>query len=137
MRGKLSTTRVEEAHDEDDGDDGQPRRTLRNAAEAGIEKPAGAMNSAFDTGALKKRQQRPAAALFDATAVPIQQGVPLPPVRPGTRSAYAELWQRMQPGDMVRLPDRQAIGLHAYARSLKQQSAVRRLADGIKRVWKL
>jgi len=69
--------------------------------------------------------------------VQIEAGVPLPPVRSRANGPYAVLWDRMKAGDMVRLPDRQAHGLHAHAKKLKQASAMRRLGAGIKGVWKL
>lgn len=76
-------------------------------------------------------------AMIDIDTVVIHAGVPIPPAKTGAQPAYATLWNRMLPGSMVELPDRQANGLMAHAKKVGAKAAARRLRDGVKGVWRL
>lgn len=78
-----------------------------------------------------------AASTLDPSKLVIKSGVPVPSKRaPGVKSAYAVLWQRMQTGDSVELPDRQAHGLASYVKGIKGIAVVRRVSEGVKGVWR-
>lgn len=88
------------------------------------------------------RQAKPAAAArgprIDPTAVAIKRGVPIPPAEVGTgaESPYAVLLQRMQDGDMVELPYRQAYGLISMAKKLKVGITRRKLGADTFGIWR-
>lgn len=52
-------------------------------------------------------------------------------------SPYAVLWAQLEEGDCVELPDRNAHGLHSWAKNNKLQAATRRMSPTTKGVWKL
>lgn len=76
-------------------------------------------------------------AVIDPDRVVIRTGVPLPEVRPGAAAMYSRLWDRMPPGAMVELPERQAHGLMAHVKKVGGKAAVRKLGEGVKGVWRL
>ncbi len=90
------------------------------------------------------RQQRkraplvPPASMVDLLAMPIRKNVPIPePVRGGRHSSrYHALWLRLEPGDCVELPARQAAGFSAYTKKNKLSAVVRATGPGLKTVWR-
>lgn len=85
----------------------------------------------------RKTRAAPSAAL-DLDSLTIRKGVPMPEMARGVRgSKYKELLDKMQPGDSVVLPTKQAHCLMAASKKLKVKAALRALGDGTAGVWKL
>ena len=97
-----------------------------------IQKPAGAMNSAFDT------KPKRTYVLIDASKIEIRKNVPIPEVASRSPNGGARaLLDRMGSGDMVELPTRQARGVVSLAKKLGVKVALRRLSDETSGVWRL
>lgn len=111
--------------------------TQRRAPAGEIKKPAGAVNSVFDTGASPAKPKRTYTPL-DATNVEIRKNVPLPPVATRAPGGGAKaLLDRMGAGDMVELPTRQARGVMSTAKKLGVKCAIRKLSDDTSGIWRL
>lgn len=92
---------------------------------------------AFGQAAKPARTRRPP---IDVSAAVIRRGVPLPLARPVNGSRYAELWARMQVGDMVELPAQSAKALVSFAKKQPgAKAALRRTGEGadVYGVWRL
>jgi hypothetical protein len=83
------------------------------------------------TTPLKRKNAPP-----DPAAIQVRTGVPIPEARTGTNGAYNSILERMTPGSMVELPDRQAHGLAACFKKRGVPYTVRRLGPGIKGIWR-
>ena len=71
-------------------------------------------------------------------AIEIISGVPLPPnLRGAQDNAYGALLAKMQPGDHVALPERNAKSMASHARGLGIKVATRKLVDGRFGVWRV
>lgn len=96
---------------------------------APFKKPAGVMNSAFDT-----KQPRD---VLDLSKVTIRSGVPVPPPgNPGVKSLYKQLFAMLKKGDMVELPKRNATGAMSYAKKNGIAAERRPLPNGMYGVWR-
>jgi hypothetical protein len=100
--------------------------------------PPPATSGASSVFALGRQAKPPAAARFAVDEVQIRSGVPVPPpqVGKGARSPYAQLLERMKPGDMVELPYRQGYGLLSMAKKLKIAVTRRTLSVGMLSIWR-
>jgi hypothetical protein len=78
----------------------------------------------FDAGRKAKDAARPPA--FDVSTVVIKKNVAKPAPRSERGSAYQALVERMEPGDMVELPVRQAKSLYARCKELAKADATGR-----------
>ena len=120
-----------------DEDSGQPQRSRLPAGSQPPPATSGA-SSVFALG----RQAKPAAAprgpRIDPAAVAIKRGVPIPPAEfgVGVESPYVVLLKRMQAGDMVELPYRQAYGLISMAKKLKIGITRRKLGADTFGIWR-
>ena len=77
-------------------------------------------------------------ARLDPEAVPLRDGVPIPPIEWGPKrvSPYEALFNRMKPGQMAELEKSQASNFVTWARK-KGKSVTRRwLGDGKCGVWR-
>jgi hypothetical protein len=92
--------------------------------------------SAFEAVTPTRVKRRSPPTYLDPAAITIKKGVPVPPVRTGSQSGYVDVWAAMSEGDMVELTDRQASGLASYVKTIKGQCLVRRIAPGMKGVWR-
>ncbi len=121
---------------EDDHDPGTPR-VVRTPAGAGpIAKPAGAVNSVFDTVA--RPQPKPRVSAFNPATLRVHKKLPVPASRSGpVNSIYAEVWAGLEVDDCAELPDRAAHSLVTYCKKNKHPHAIRRLSPTTKGVWKL
>lgn len=117
---------------EDDDDPITQRRISAGSTAA----PATTGHASVFALAKSNKPARAPRQVLDPLAVQIKSGVPLPERRQAN-STYAELWQRMKPGDMVELPIRNANGLIAHAKKLGAKAAIRRLGGGVSGVWRL
>ena len=117
-----------------DDDSGLP---LRSRMTAGSQPPpaTSAASSVFDLGRKAKPALVPRSKL-DVDAVTIKRGVPVPPPQVGAASPYAQLLDRMKPGDMVELPYRQGYGLLSMAKKLKITVTRRTLKVGMLSIWR-
>lgn len=96
-----------------------------------------APSSIFEAGQRAKPQRVDHVANIDPDAVTIRRGVPVPEVNHHPRSKWKQLLDRMQPGDMVELPEKVAASLVATGRKAGIKTSWRRLGDGKTGVWKL
>lgn len=103
-----------------------------SAADAGVQKPAGAPASVFDMG-----RQAKAEAQAKPAEIEIRKGVPIPPDRKGRGSRYLDILGRMVTGDSVVLSDKEALSMSAAAKKAGIKVAQRALGDGKRGVWKL
>ena len=101
-----------------------------SATDTGFQKPAKAMNSAFDVA-------KPAKPMVDLTTVPIRSGVPVPISGKRNTLGVMDLINRMQPGDMVELPKTQADSLVRMARVKGVKTCRRLLSATLVRVWRI
>jgi hypothetical protein len=83
------------------------------------------------TTPLKRRNAPP-----DPAAIVVKTDVPIPDARNGAAGAYNSILDRMPPGSMVELPDRQAHGLASCFKKRGVPYTVRRLGPGLKGVWR-
>lgn len=127
---------------EDDIDDRgvAAKQVVRVIGAAGMPPPpTSAHRSVFDAGLAAKPKRphvRPPSAAEIAQVI-VRSGVPVPPARGGrTPSVYAELAQRMKPGDMVELPERAARGFVAFLKKGGTRYLVRQLQPGVLGVWR-
>lgn len=126
-------------------------QTRISVLKAGVQKPAGAMASAFDVPPMPNSEAaaaKPISArrpivrgpLVDPAEVEIRLDVPLPP-GPGRstplQSASQKLLDRLPPGASCVLPTSQAKALIRYARRRDIKLALRGLPDGKSGVWRL
>jgi hypothetical protein len=95
-----------------------------------------AASSVFAVGDAAKPPKPPRKAL-DVHAVEIKTSVPLPPNSRSGPSKYAALLQRMPPGSMVELPDKQAGSLVSQAKKSGVRCAMRKLSPTTRGVWRL
>ena len=123
-----------------------PTQQRTSVASTGAAKPAGVPASVFEAGSLAKAAQaaKPARAAraadpLDPLAVAIKPGVPLPVAARGGVAVdrYGQLLDRMKPGDMVELPERQAKSLKSRATKGGHKAAIRRLGPALFGVWLL
>ncbi len=113
------------------------KQTVRRVSAADTKPPVtSAPASVFAAG----QAARPAKRTYrreDLSAVEIRSGVPVPPARTGPHtSTFAQLLERMQPGDMVELNPRQAQSMKSRARSLGIEVTLRKLENGQVGVWR-
>jgi hypothetical protein len=95
-----------------------------------------AASSVFAVGQAAKPpkvQRKP----LDVNTIEVNTGVPLPPNTRSGPSKYAALLQRMPPGSMVELPDKQAGSLASQAKKAGVRCAVRKLSPTTRGVWRL
>jgi len=133
MKGKPQLSNRADAGDDDVPD--HPRVTRTAAGSTPPPLTTGA-NSVFAMGQASAPAPAPR-RLLDLTKVKILKGVPIPPVNTRPSSLYANLWKSMSVGDMVELEDKQAASLIAHANKAKGRVETRRLAVGIKGVWRV
>lgn len=117
--------------DDDDVDDAPITQRRVDAASA----PKLATTGAASVFALGKKPKATRVNI-NIDAVQIESGVPVP-LEECKFARYPVLWRRMQPGDMVRLPEHQANALASAAKKLGEKCLVRKLGDGLKGVWKV
>lgn len=132
---------------EDDEDLNDRPRVLRTSASNSKPPATSAASSVFALGQAAKPADPPAPKraapdVFDPDAIEIKTDVPLPPVHNArsVASQYAALYQRMAPGAMVELPQRQAKAFGAWAKKLpdgKAKLALRKLGKDSFGVWRL
>lgn len=108
------------------------KQNRTSVAQAGVHKPNGAMNSAFDV----PRAPRKPLTLIDPLAVPVRSNVPIPPPAERRGSPYKTLLSRMKPGDCVELTTMQANSLRACASKLSIKLEIRATAAGKSTVWR-
>ena len=102
--------------------------------------PPTAHSSAFAMGmAAKPGTKRGERATFDAAAVPIHAGRPLPPPSTGRGavSAYEQLFARMKVGDSADLPRAKALGFATWAKKQGHRVATRNLNADLAACWLL
>ncbi len=126
----------------DDDDDHAVRRTVP----AGTAKrpDTSAPISVFDAGRqAKESARRPRVPLIDLTKVEIRKGVAIPEPRSSQTKFYASLLGRMELGDSVQLPSRQAYSLYAAAKKFAAGSGgkqlkfvLRKLDESSHGVWR-
>lgn len=95
-----------------------------------------AVSSVFAAGQAAKPPKPPRNAL-DVNAVEIKTSVPLPLNSRSGPSKYQALLQRMPPGSMVELPDKQAGSLVSQAKKSGIRCAMRKLSQTTRGVWRL
>lgn len=123
-------------------DDTTDLATTQRVVKAGSTPPPSttAASSVFDAGRKAKAAARPPA--FDASAVVIQKNVPKPKSRFEKTSAYQSLVERMEPGDMVEMPLRQAKSLYARCKAFAKAEpshpkfSIRTLNETTAGVWR-
>ena len=75
---------------------------------------------------------------LDISVAKVHRALPMPAGQSSAgASPYAALWAQLEVGDCVELPDRNAHGLHSWAKNNKLQAATRRLSPTTKGVWRL
>ena len=79
------------------------------------------------------------ARLLKPEAIAIVKGRAIPPPVKGvgSGSVYAQLFDRMAPGDMVELELRTALNFFAWSKRQQKKLALRLLRPGVKGVWRL
>lgn len=132
---------VPQAHDDDD--EGSKPFVQRVVSAANTTKPeTTAPPSVFGIAgqAVKPKRRSPSPLpTFDATAITIRKGVPLPPSAKGAvgASPYHALIERMEVGDSVELEPRRAKALMAAAKKNKTvRLAMRMLGVDQAAVWR-
>jgi hypothetical protein len=73
----------------------------------------------------------------DLAAVVIRKGMPIPPAQHGSSaSIYADLYARLEKGDMVELTSAQAKSFYAWSKAKKRGLVIRQLGDGKHGCWR-
>ena len=102
--------------DLDDADDHADESSVqRIVPAAGAARPAStAANSVFDAGRMAKAAATP--PRIDADQIVIRKGVPKPAAKNSRVNNYGTVLAKMQPGDSVELPTKQARGFYSSAK---------------------